>query len=427
MEYKKRILDKLLERKLKGCGAVLVEGPKWCGKTTTCEQQAKSSLYMSDPEHKNQYLRLADINIKKLLEGESPRLIDEWQVAPKFWDAIRYDVDHREGEGFYMLTGSSVPPQANDDEMVHSGTGRIARLTMRPMSLFESGDSNGEVSLGALFNGETEGLYGENVLDLERIAYLICRGGWPKATLQNEDIALDRAFEYFDAVANVDASRVDGVQRDPERVKRLMRSYARQQGAQATLAVIKADMQANDSSTLDEDTVNSYIKALKKIFVIEDMRAWNPNLRSKTSIRTSDTRYYVDSSVATAALGLGPQDLVNDLETMGLFFETLCVRDLRVYADALDGEVYHYRDKKGLECDAVLHLRNGRYGLIEIKLGGDKLVAEGAKTLKTLADKIDTTKMKTPSFLMVLTATGDFAYQRHEDGVLVIPIGCLKA
>ena len=427
MEYKKRILDKLLERKLKGCGAVLVEGPKWCGKTTTCEQQAKSSLYMSDPEHKNQYLRLADINIKKLLEGESPRLIDEWQVAPKFWDAIRYDVDHREGEGFYMLTGSSVPPQANDDEMVHSGTGRIARLTMRPMSLFESGDSNGEVSLGALFNGETEGLYGENVLDLERIAYLICRGGWPKATLQNEDIALDRAFEYFDAVANVDASRVDGVQRDPERVKRLMRSYARQQGAQATLAVIKADMQANDSSTLDEDTVNSYIKALKKIFVIEDMRAWNPNLRSKTSIRTSDTRYYVDPSVATAALGLGPQDLVNDLETMGLFFETLCVRDLRVYADALDGEVYHYRDKKGLECDAVLHLRNGRYGLIEIKLGGDKLVAEGAKTLKTLADKIDTTKMKTPSFLMVLTATGDFAYQRHEDGVLVIPIGCLKA
>ena len=427
MEYKKRILDKLLERKLKGCGAVLVEGPKWCGKTTTCEQQAKSSLYMSDPEHKNQYLRLADINIKKLLEGESPRLIDEWQVAPKFWDAIRYDVDHREGEGFYMLTGSSVPPQANDDEMVHSGTGRIARLTMRPMSLFESGDSNGEVSLGALFNGEMEGLYGENVLDLERIAYLICRGGWPKATLQNEDIALDRAFEYFDAVANVDASRVDGVQRDPERVKRLMRSYARQQGAQATLAVIKADMQANDSSTLDEDTVNSYIKALKKIFVIEDMRAWTPNLRSKTSIRTSDTRYYVDSSVATAALGLGPQDLVNDLETMGLFFETLCVRDLRVYADALDGEVYHYRDKKGLECDAVLHLRNGRYGLIEIKLGGDKLVAEGAKTLKTLADKIDTTKMKTPSFLMVLTATGDFAYQRHEDGVLVIPIGCLKA
>lgn len=427
MEYKKRILDKLLERKLKGCGAVLVEGPKWCGKTTTCEQQAKSSLYMSDPEHKSQYLRLADINIKKLLEGENPRLIDEWQVAPKFWDAIRYDVDHREGEGFYMLTGSSVPPQVNNDEMVHSGTGRIAKLTMRPMSLFESGDSNGEVSLGTLFDGETEGLYSENVLDLDRIAYLICRGGWPKATLQSEDIALDRTFEYFDAVANVDASRVDGVQRDPERVKRLMRSYARQQGAQTALAVIKADMQANDSSTLDEDTVNSYIKALKKIFVIEDMRAWNPNLRSKTSIRTSDTRYYVDPSVATAALGLGPQDLVNDLETMGLFFETLCVRDLRVYADALDGEVYHYRDKKGLECDAVLHLRNGKYGLVEIKLGGDKLIAEGAKTLKTLADKIDTTKMKTPSFLMVLTATGDFAYQRQEDGVLVVPIGCLNA
>lgn len=427
--YKKRILDKLLERKLKGCGAVLMEGPKWCGKTTTCEQQAKSTLYMSDPEHKSQYLRLADINIKKLLEGETPRLIDEWQVAPKFWDAIRYDVDHREGDGFYMLTGSSVPPEANKDdknEMVHSGTGRIARLTMRPMSLFESGESNGEISLCALFRGETEGLYSENRLDLSHIAYLICRGGWPKATLQSENIALDRALEYFDAVANVDASRVDGVQRDPERVKRLMRSYARQQGSQTALAVIREDMLANDSSTLDEDTVNSYIKALRKIFVIEDMHAWNPNLRSKTAIRTSDTRYYVDPSIATAALGLGPQDLINDLNTMGLFFETLCVRDLRVYADALDGEVYHYRDKTGLECDTVLHLRNGQYGLIEIKLGGDELINDGASALKTLANKIDTTKMKKPSFLMVLTATGDFAYQRKEDGVFVIPIGCLR-
>lgn len=432
MVYKKRILDKLLERKLRGCGAVLMEGPKWCGKTTTCEQQAKSALYMSDPEHKSQYLRLASINIKKLLEGDNPRLIDEWQVVPKFWDAIRFDVDHREGDGFYMLTGSSVPPVANkdedgeDQEMVHSGTGRIARLTMRPMSLFESGESNGEISLKAMFDGESDELYSENGLDLSRIAYLICRGGWPKATLQSEDIALDRAFEYFDAVANVDASKVDGVQRDPERVKRLMRSYARQQGAQTALSVIREDMLANDSSTLDEDTVNSYIKALKKIFVIEDMHAWNPNLRSKTAIRTSDTRYYVDPSVATAALGLGPQDLINDLETMGLFFETLCVRDLRVYADALDGEVYHYRDKSGLECDAVLHLRNGKYGLIEIKLGGDELISAGAETLKELSDKIDTTKMKAPSFLMVLTGTGDFAYRREEDGVFVVPIGCLR-
>lgn len=432
MVYKKRILDKILERKLKGCGAVLMEGPKWCGKTTTCEQQAKSALYMSDPEHKKQYLRLATINIKKLLEGDNPRLIDEWQVVPKFWDAVRFDVDHREGDGFYMLTGSSVPPKPNKDkegeekEMEHSGTGRIARLTMRPMSLFESGESNGEISLGALFKGEYEGLYSENKLELSHIAYLICRGGWPKATLQSEDIALDRAFEYFDAVVNIDASNVDDVHRDPERVKQLMRSYARHQGGQAALSVIKADMLANDSSTLDEDTVNSYIKALKKIFVIEDMRAWNPNLRSKTAIRTSDTRYFVDPSVATAALGLGPQDLINDLETMGLFFETMCVRDLRVYASALDGEVYHYRDKVGLECDAVLHLRNGNYGLIEIKLGGEDLIKEGAKSLKNLAEKIDTTKMKNPSFLMVLTGTGDFAFQREEDGVFVVPIGCLK-
>lgn len=424
MVYKKRILDALLERKLRGCGAVLMEGPKWCGKTTTCEQYAKSVLYMSDPEYSSQYLKLADINIKKLLEGECPRLIDEWQVVPKFWDAIRYDVDHRDGEGFYMLTGSSVPPKT--DVIQHSGTGRISRLTMRPMSLFESGESTGEVSLKALFNGEANDLYAKNHLDLSQIAYLICRGGWPRATLQSEDIALDRAFEYYDAVANADISKVDGVQRDPERVKRLMRSYARQQGSQAAIAVIKKDMQSNDSSALDEDTVNGYIKALKTIFVIEDMRAWNPNLRSKTAIRTSDTRYYIDSSIATASLGLGPQDLINDLETMGLFFETMCVRDLRVYADALDGEVYHFRDKTGLECDAVLHLRNGRYGLIEIKLGGDRLVEEGAHSLTCLSEKIDTTRMNKPSFLMVLTATGDFAYQRREDGVFVVPIGCLK-
>lgn len=401
-----------------------MEGPKWCGKTTTCEQYAKSVLYMSDPEYSSQYLKLADINIKKLLEGECPRLIDEWQVVPKFWDAIRYDVDHRDGEGFYMLTGSSVPPKT--DVIQHSGTGRISRLTMRPMSLFESGESTGEVSLKALFNGEANDLYAKNHLDLSQIAYLICRGGWPRATLQSEDIALDRAFEYYDAVANADISKVDGVQRDPERVKRLMRSYARQQGSQAAIAVIKKDMQSNDSSALDEDTVNGYIKALKTIFVIEDMRAWNPNLRSKTAIRTSDTRYYIDSSIATASLGLGPQDLINDLETMGLFFETMCVRDLRVYADALDGEVYHFRDKTGLECDAVLHLRNGRYGLIEIKLGGDRLVEEGAHSLTCLSEKIDTTRMNKPSFLMVLTATGDFAYQRREDGVFVVPIGCLK-
>lgn len=424
MVYKKRILDALLERKLRGCGAVLMEGPKWCGKTTTCEQYAKSVLYMSDPAYSSQYLKLADINIKKLLEGECPRLIDEWQVVPKFWEAIRYDVDHRDGEGFYMLTGSSVPPKT--DAIQHSGTGRISRLTMRPMSLFESGESTGEVSLKALFNGEANDLYAKNHLDLSQIAYLICRGGWPRATLQSEDIALDRAFEYYDAVANADISKVDGVQRDPERVKRLMRSYARQQGSQAAIAVIKKDMQSNDSSALDEDTVNGYIKALKTIFVIEDMRAWNPNLRSKTAIRTSDTRYYIDSSIATASLGLGPQDLINDLETMGLFFETMCVRDLRVYADALDGEVYHFKDKTGLECDAVLHLRNGRYGLIEIKLGGDRLVEEGVHSLTCLSEKIDTTRMNKPSFLMVLTATGDFAYQRREDGVFVVPIGCLK-
>lgn len=295
---------------------------------------------------------------------------------------------------------------------------------MRPMSLWESGDSDGKVSLEALFKNNVEAVAFEGK-NLEDIAYLVCRGGWPKATLQSPNIALDRAYDYYDAVVNIDISRVDGVERDTERTKRLMSSYARFQGAQTAIGKIKEDVRINDSMNIDDDTIGSYIKALKKIFVIEDMPAWNPNLRSKTAIRSSDTRYFVDPSIAVAALGVGPKDLIDDLETFGLLFETMCVRDLRVYADALGGSVYHYRDKNGLECDAVVHLRNGSYGLIEIKLGGDNLIEEGASSLKSLAEKIDTTRMKNPSFLMVLTAVGDFAYQR-EDGVYVVPIGSLK-
>ena len=257
------------------------------------------------------------------------------------------------------------------------------------------------------------------------MAFLICRGGWPKATMQKKEAALERVFDYYDAVVNADISRVDNVERDAERTKRLMRSYARFQGSQTSISKIKDDVKANDAMTVNDDTIGSYIKALEKIFVIEDMPAWNPNLRSKTAIRTSDTRYFVDPSIAVAALGLGPKDLINDLNTFGLLFETMCVRDLRVYADALGGTVYHYRDKNGLECDAVVHLRNGSYGLIEIKLGGDSLIEEGASTLKELAGKIDTTKMKTPSFLMVMTGLGDYAYQR-DDGVWVVPVGSLK-
>ena len=294
------------------------------------------------------------------------------------------------------------------------------------MSLWESGDSTGDVSLGSLFNA-SEHIDGTNNINLDMLAFLVCRGGWPKATLiESEKIALIQAKEYYEAVIRFDISRVDNVQRDSELAKRLMRSYARNQGTQASARTILDDIRSNESEEISENTIYNYIKALKKIFVIEDSLAWNPNLRSKTAIRTSDTRYFSDPSIATAALGLGPNDLINDLETFGLLFETLCVRDLRVYADAIDGMVYHYRDSSNLECDAVVHLNNGSYGLIEIKLGGEGPINEGAETLKTLADKIDISKMKKPSFLMVLTGIGDYAYKRPSDGVLVVPIGSLR-
>lgn len=419
-EYKHRIADIVLKNKLKGIGAVLIEGPKWCGKTTTAEQQAKSVVYMDDSTEGTDWVQLADISPKGILMGDSPRLIDEWQLAPKLWDAVRFEVDHRGEDGQFILTGSAVP--ADDEALRHSGTGRIAWLTMRPMSLWESGESNGGVSLAFLFkNPDT--LFVQSSLSLEDIAYLICRGGWPRASVQDKEVALGRAFDYYDAVVKKDISRVDGIKRDAGRTRLIMRSYARHQGTPTPISIIADDVRANDD--VDDKTIYSYIAALKKIFVIEDMMAWNPNLRSKTAIRTSDNRYFVDPSIATAALGLGPKDLMNDLNTFGLFFETLCVRDLRVFADALDGGVFHYRDKSGLECDAVIHLRNGNYGLVEIKLGGDKLINDGAATLTKLASKIDTTKMKAPSFLMVLTAVGKYAYRR-DDGIFVVPIGCLK-
>jgi hypothetical protein len=423
-KYKPRIADEMLRKKLRRIGAVLVQGPKWCGKTTTSEQVAKSIIYIADPSKQKAYLNMAELNASMLLTGETPRLIDEWQLAPKIWDAVRFEVDHRGEEGLFILTGSAVPPSM--DEIHHTGTGRISRLTMRPMSLFESGESNGSVSLEWLFSQPENQPNGIANISINDLAFLICRGGWPNSTTkQNQEDALALAFDYFDAVAESDISRVDGVKRNPDKVKLFLRSYARHQGAQASIEIVKQDMNSLEDSSISENSIISYIDALKKIFVIEDMAAWNPNLRSKTAIRTSETRYFVDPSIATAALGLGPSDLLNDLNTMGLFFETLAVRDLRVYADALDGKVYHYRDKTGLECDAVLHLRNGHYGLIEIKLGGDKLIEEGVKTLTDLSKKIDTTKMPNPSFLMVLTGIGDYAYRRA-DGVYVVPIGCLR-
>ena len=378
-EYKARIADKILAEKLEAMGAVLIEGPKYCGKTTLASQQANSILSMSDPDTLQQNMAMAETNIKLLLRGDTPRLIDEWQIAPRFWDAVRNEVDQRDEDGQFILTGSAVPP--NFDEIFHTGTGRFAWLKLRTMSLWESGDSTGEVSLARLFANDAEDYFveGINQIDLERLAYLTCRGGWPKAlNKKTEKAALQQAIEYFEAVTSFEISRVDDVNRDSELARRIMRSYARNQGSQATAGTILADIISNESSEISENTIYSYLKALKKIFVIEDSVAWNPNLRSKAAIRTSDTKYFTDPSIATAALGLGPNDLVNDLNTFGLIFETLCVRDLRVYADAIGGTVFHYRDKNGLECDAVIHLRNGKYGLVEIKLGGDKLIEEGA-------------------------------------------------
>lgn len=422
--YKPRIADQMLVARLRRKGAVLIEGPKWCGKTTTAEQKAASVLYMADPMRKEQNIQAAKINVKQLLTGDTPRLIDEWQIAPSMWDSVRFEVDHRKGYGHFILTGSTVPPKA--EEIFHSGAGRFAKLKMRTMSLYESGESTGAVGLSDLFNGKWEPVVGNSPIDINRLAFLICRGGWPGALDLEESDAIGQAYDYYDVVCDSDISRVDDVQRDPQRVRLLMRSYARHQGTMATIGTILADMKANEASSLSDNTVYDYIKALKKIFVIEDMPAWNPNLRSKTAIRTSENRYFIDPSIATSALGASPNDLLNDLKTMGLMFETMAIRDLRVYADALDGQVYHYRDKNGLECDAVIHLRNGSYGLIEIKLGGDDLIEEGAKSLADLSADIDTSRMKSPSFMMVLTGVGDFPYQR-DDGVLVVPIGCLKA
>ena len=421
-EYKKRIADELLIEKLEEKGAVVIEGPKWCGKTTTASQVAKSIIRMDEPQRRDENIKMSEIAPTRLLEGETPRLIDEWQIAPKIWDAVRYEVDSRDDEGQFILTGSAVP--VDSGEIKHSGTGRFTWLTMRPMSLYESGESSGEVSLEDLFSAP-EAVSGKSDMSIDKLAYVICRGGWPRAIAMKERAALAQAVDYYEGIVKSDINRADGVSKNPERVKRLMRSYARIQGGQVANTLIRDDIAANDTGTLNEDTVVSYINALKKIFVVEDMPAWNPNLRSKTAIRTSDTRYYVDSSIATAALGISPKDLVNDLDTMGLLFETMCVRDLRVYSEAIGGQVLHYRDKSGLECDTVIHLRNGSYGLVEVKLGGERLIEEGVKNLTDLRDKIDTTKMENPSFMAIVVGVGVYAYRR-EDGIYIIPISCLK-
>ena len=419
--YRPRIVDSALKRKIRGKGAVLIEGPKWCGKTTTAEQISNSVLSVDDPTTVKANITVSEIDPEKLLAGEQPRLLDEWQVAPKLWDAVRHHVDHHKGQGQFVLTGSSVP--ADVSETIHSGTGRFGWIVMRPMTLFESGDSTGEVSLGALF--ESSEISGYSDLDLDRLAFLICRGGWPESVDMEPDVALDQAFDYVDAVIRKDMSRVDNIRRDPQKVRSLLRSYARNIGTQISQAAISADISSNGTTTVNEETVSEYLQALRKLYVVEDMKAWNPNLRSKTAVRTSDTRYFVDPSLAAASLRVGPSDLMKDLNTLGFFFEALVVRDLRVYAESLDGDVYHYRDNLDNECDVVIHLRNGRYALIEVKLGGESLIEEGVETLKDVLRRIDTSKMGEPAFMAVVTGTDRYAYKR-DDGIMIIPIGTLK-
>lgn len=416
--YSPRICDKILCDRLSTSGAVLIEGPKWCGKTWTGLHASKSALFMQDPDRSQGYLRMADTMPSRLLLGEKPRLIDEWQEAPVLWDAVRFDVD-RSGEwGQYILTGSAVPRDNNQPK--HTGTGRISRVRMRPMTLFESKESNGTVSLEELFNGNTD-ITGESNRTIPDIARIICRGGWPEAVSKNVN-SVQIARNYVDAVINYDITRVDGVERSPHRVRQLLRSYARNISTMATLTTILADVRANDVA-FSEPTLYNYVNALERMFLIEDIPAWKPSLRSKSAIRTSDKRQFVDPSIATAVMQVDADGILDDFEYFGFLFESLVTRDLRVYTQAVDGDVFHYRDKDKLEADLILRLHNGKWAAVEVKLGSRE-IEDGARHLIELSHKIDTDKVGEPSFLMVVTG-GEFAYRR-EDGVFVVPLACLK-
>jgi len=417
--YLPRLCDAELKLALESAGAVLIEGAKWCGKTSTAAKVAGSIVYMQDPDHTISYQQMADTKPSLLLRGAVPRLIDEWQVAPVLWDAVRFQVDQRTEKGQFILTGSAVPP---DNVTAHTGTGRISRLMMRPMSLFESEESNGEISLKSLFDGNQKDTDAESMLTIEKIAFVLCRGGWPASINLKGLPALRMAIDYVEAIIHQDISRVDNVEKNPERVRLLLRSLARNIATTANYQTIKDDIEATDISISDK-TIATYINALRRIFVIEDLPAWAPSLRSKTAIRTSEKRHFVDPSIATAVMRTNPEGILTDFEYFGFLFEALCTRDIRIYAQANDGDVFHYRDKSGLEADLIVRLRDGRWAAIEVKLG-QKQIEEAAKNLLALSSKIDIEKMGKASFLMIITG-GRFAYQR-KDGVWVVPIGCLK-
>jgi predicted AAA+ superfamily ATPase len=416
-EYLKRIIDSAVELYLKAFGAVVIEGAKCCGKTTTAEQYAVSKILINDPDMKRQYLDMAKLRPSDLLKGDNPRLIDEWQLAPILWDAVRFEVDRRGGEeGQFILTGSSMKGKTD-----HSGAGRIGTVLMRPMSLFESLDSDGSVSLQTLFEHREE-MSGLSEISLDRIALLIVKGGWPESVGKEEKAAVAMIQKLLSATANKDMTQLDGIKRDPELTMDILRSFSQSISAPVPASSIRADVLARGRPVSDKTTA-VYLDILRRLFIIEDLPAWNPILRTRSAIRATPKRHFVDPSIATAMLNLSSRDLMDDLRTMRLLFESLCIRDLRVYAQAIGAEVSHFRDRNGMEIGAIIHFLNGEWAAVEMKMG-HSYIDDAAKNLLRLTEKIDTEKMKHPSFLMVITMNG-YAYQR-KDGVLVVPIGCLK-
>lgn len=419
--YLPRLIEKPITESMKTNGCIVIEGPKWCGKSTTSERFAKSVIKLQKPATYKQYRILADIGDDNLLSGEKPVLFDEWQKIPELWDYVRNYIDETSGKGLFILTGSAKPIE---DKERHSGIGRMKKIIMRTMSLWESNESSGEVSLRNLFDN-TKNVSGKNRYQLKDIAHIICRGGFPSAVIEKDkDISLNYAKDYVNTLVSTDITSVDDIKRNPKRARAILKSYARNISTPAKMTTILKDVESN-TDTQDIRTINSYIDAFSKLFVIDETESWTPKLRSKTAIRTTSTKHFVDPSIATAILDANPNDLIQDLNTFGLLFENLVIRDLKIYTQSLDGNVYNYRDKSGLEADAVIHLNDGRWGLIEIKLGGETLINEGALTLTKLKEVIDQDKMNKPAFLAIITATDSFAYQR-EDGIYVIPIACLK-
>jgi predicted AAA+ superfamily ATPase len=417
-EYLPRLIEDQFEKQLRASGCVVIEGPKWCGKSTTAKRFSKTVVELQRTKIFNLYRTYLTTEEKNALKGERPILFDEWQKLPELWDLIRWDLDTNGGRGQYILTGSAKP---KDDAERHSGTGRIVRITMRPMSLFESRESTGEVSLRDLFGG-IPSISGNSVVTFNRIAHLVCRGGWPEAVGDDDETALLIAENYYRSLTDTDITDVDGIRRNPDRARKILRSYARQISSFASNTTIQNDVSAVDG-TLDDKTLSSYSNAFRKLFVIEDLPAWSPKLRSKAVIRTADKRQFVDPSIAAAALGASPSDLINDLNTFGILFESLCIRDMRIYAESIGGYVNQYHDGSGLEADAIIHLKNGEWGAVEIKLGGD-MIDKAAENLLKFVKNVDTDHMKKPRFLMVLTGL-NYAYRRP-DGVYVVPIGCLR-